>query len=119
MLSTTTAARKLLKPQSAKLAARSFGVGVHTDDSAFDHFSLKLSDEQREFQQLARKFAREEMIPKEKYYDTTMEYPQEIFAKAWELGLVNTHVPEVRPLISRLLMRHDTLTDARLCAWRL
>ncbi|KAF1336169.1 Medium-chain specific acyl-coa dehydrogenase, mitochondrial precursor, partial [Globisporangium splendens] len=81
---------KLLKPSSA----RSFAVGVHVDDSAYDHFSLKLSDEQREFQQLARKFAREEMIPKEKYYDTTMEYPQEIFAKAWELGLVNTHVPE-------------------------
>ncbi|KAF1777947.1 Prolyl-tRNA synthetase, class II [Phytophthora cactorum] len=66
----------------------------HIDDSQFSAFSLKLSDDQREFQQLARKFAREEMIPKEKHYDQTMEYPQEIFEKAWELGLVNTHVPE-------------------------
>ena len=24
-----------------------------------------------------------------------MEYPREIFNKAWELGLVNTHIPEV------------------------
>jgi acyl-CoA dehydrogenase len=85
---------KLLKPAASSTASRSFAVGVHVDDSAYDHFSLKLSDDQREFQQLARKFARDEMIPKEKYYDTTMEYPQEIFAKAWELGLVNTHVPE-------------------------
>ena len=33
------------------------------------------------------------MIPVEKHYDTTMEYPQPIFKKAWELGLVNTHIP--------------------------
>jgi len=43
-------------------------------------------------QDLARKFAREEMIPKAAEYDQTMEYPQEIFTKAWELGLVNGHV---------------------------
>ncbi|KAJ0408944.1 hypothetical protein P43SY_002823 [Pythium insidiosum] len=66
----------------------------HTDDSAFRHFSLKLSAEQREFQALARKFAREEMIPNEKRFDASMEFPQEIFAKAWELGLVNPHIPE-------------------------
>ena len=23
-----------------------------------------------------------------------MEYPQQVFAKAWELGLVNPHIPE-------------------------
>ncbi|KAF1775258.1 Acyl-CoA dehydrogenase/oxidase, N-terminal [Phytophthora cactorum] len=83
-------ASRLLRPTGA----RSFALGQHIDDSQFSAFSLKLSDDQREFQQLARKFAREEMIPKEKHYDQTMEYPQEIFEKAWELGLVNTHVPE-------------------------
>lgn len=89
----TTARRQLLQPRAA--ASRAFAIGAHLDDSSYSHFSLKLSDEQREFQQVARKFAREEMIPKERHYDQTMEYPQEIFAKAWELGLVNTHVPEV------------------------
>lgn len=79
--------------------SRTFAAKAHLDDSSYSHYSLKLSDEQREFQQLARKFAREEMIPKEKYYDQTMEYPQEIFEKAWELGLVNSHVPEVRTLL--------------------
>ena len=32
-------------------------------------------------------------MPKEKEYDASMEYPREIFNKAWELGLVNTHIP--------------------------
>tara|TARA_B100000795_G_scaffold170840_1_gene128774 strand:+ start:274 stop:471 length:198 start_codon:yes stop_codon:yes gene_type:complete len=27
-------------------------------------------------------------------YDRTMEFPRPIFDKAWELGLVNTHIPE-------------------------
>jgi acyl-CoA dehydrogenase len=34
------------------------------------------------------------MLPKAAYHDQTMEYPQEIFEKAWELGLVNCHVGE-------------------------
>lgn len=101
---TSTAARSLLRPQNVKLAARSFAIGAHLDDSEFTNFSLKLTDDQREFQQLARKFAREEMIPKEKHHDTTGEFPKEIFGKAWELGLVNTHVPEVR--------YHNQLTNA-------
>ncbi|KAI9922306.1 hypothetical protein PsorP6_001888 [Peronosclerospora sorghi] len=74
--------------------ARSFALSQHLDDSAFSGFSLKLSDDQREFQQLARKFALEAMIPKEKYYDQSMEYPREFFEKARELDLVNTHNPE-------------------------
>ena len=27
-------------------------------------------------------------------YDRTMEFPRPVFDKAWELGLVNTHIPE-------------------------
>ncbi|CEG36017.1 medium-chain specific acyl-mitochondrial-like [Plasmopara halstedii] len=74
--------------------SRSFGLHQHIDESKFSNFSLKLSDDQREFQQVARKFALEEMIPNEKVYDQSMEYPHKIFQKAWELGLVNTHIPE-------------------------
>ena len=66
------------------------------DESNFHGISFKLSDEQREIQQLARRFAKDEMIPKEKHYDQTMEYPKEIFDKIWELGLCNVHIPEVR-----------------------
>jgi acyl-CoA dehydrogenase len=52
-----------------------------------------LSDEQKQLQDLARKFAKEEIIPRAAHHDETGEYPHEIVKKAWELGLMNTHVP--------------------------
>lgn len=52
-----------------------------------------LSDEQKQLQDLARKFAREEIIPKAHHHDKSGEYPREIAKKAWELGLMNTHIP--------------------------
>lgn len=55
---------------------------------------LKLSDEQQQLQDLARKFAKEEIIPKAAHYDETGEYPHDVFKKAWELGLINTHVSQ-------------------------
>ena len=56
--------------------------------------SFALTDDQKAYQELARKFALEEMIPKAAEYDLSMKYPKEIFDKAWELGLVNTHIEE-------------------------
>eukprot|EP00758_Cryptobia_borreli_P010022 Tbor_TRINITY_DN5529_c1_g1::TRINITY_DN5529_c1_g1_i1::g.12919::m.12919/K00249/ACADM, acd; acyl-CoA dehydrogenase len=56
--------------------------------------SFELSDVQREMQQTARKFAREVVAPQAAELDRTMAYPKEIFDKAWELGLINMHVPE-------------------------
>ncbi len=55
---------------------------------------FSLSDEQQQLQDLARKFAKEEMIPKAAHHDQTGEYPHEIAKKAWAVGLMNTHVPE-------------------------
>ena len=55
--------------------------------------SFDLSDEQLQLQDLARKFAKEEMIPKAEHHDHTGEFPYEVTKKAWELGLMNTHVP--------------------------
>src|SRR4051812_754693 len=52
-----------------------------------------LTEEQRSLQELARRFAREDMMPKSAKYDMSGEYPREIFNKAWELGLVNMHIP--------------------------
>lgn len=43
---------------------------------------------------MTRKFAREEILPKAAHYDKTMEYPWEIVKKAWELGILNPHIPE-------------------------
>lgn len=53
---------------------------------------FSLSEEQAQLQELARKFAREEILPKAAHHDETGEFPKEIVKKAWELGLVNTHI---------------------------
>jgi len=56
--------------------------------------SFQLSDEQLEMQQLARKFAREDVLPKVAELDRTMEYPKDLINQAWELGLLNPHIPQ-------------------------
>lgn len=53
-----------------------------------------LSDEQRQIQQLARQFSEKEVAPHSKHHDETGEFPRRICAKAFELGLMNTHIPE-------------------------
>ncbi len=53
-----------------------------------------LNDEQIEMQQLARDFARSEMLPVAEHYDQTHEYPWPVLRKAHELGLTTLSVPE-------------------------
>lgn len=55
---------------------------------------MQLSDEQREMQELARKFTREEIIPKAAKHDETGEFPWDIVKKAHALGLMNPHIPQ-------------------------
>jgi len=54
---------------------------------------FRLSDDQKQFRDLAREFARNEIAPRARHHDETGEYPMEICRKAWELGLMNTHIP--------------------------
>lgn len=56
--------------------------------------SFELSDDQRSYQELARKFTKDNITPVARHYDETMEYPWEVIKKAHEVGLLNTHVPE-------------------------
>ncbi|GFR14797.1 medium-chain specific acyl-CoA dehydrogenase [Trichonephila clavata] len=56
-------------------------------------FQFELSAEQKEIQEMARKFAREEILPKAAELDKKGEYPKDIIRKAWELGLMNYTVP--------------------------
>lgn len=44
-------------------------------------------------QTVARKFAREEIAPVAAHHDKTGEYPWALVKKAWELGLINNHIP--------------------------
>jgi len=52
-----------------------------------------ISPEQKEIQELALKFARNEMIPVAQEMDEHGTFPMDIFKKAWELGLCNTCIP--------------------------
>jgi acyl-CoA dehydrogenase len=54
---------------------------------------FELSDEQREIQTVARKFAREEIAPVAAKHDQSGEYPWDLVKKAWSLGLINNHIP--------------------------
>ena len=52
------------------------------------------TEEQKEIFEMAMKFARNEMLPQARKYDKKGELPIDILKKAWELGLMNTCIPE-------------------------
>ncbi|KAF2901147.1 hypothetical protein ILUMI_05023 [Ignelater luminosus] len=56
-------------------------------------FCFALSETQKEIQDLARKFSREEILPAAAEYDKSGEYPWPLFKKAWSLGLVTNIIP--------------------------
>lgn len=55
---------------------------------------FNLTEEQTQLQDMARKFAKEEIIPKAAHHDETGEFPKDIIKKAWDVGLMNSHIPE-------------------------
>jgi acyl-CoA dehydrogenase len=55
---------------------------------------FSLSDEQQQLRALAHEFAEKEIVPRAAHHDQTGEFPREICRKAWELGLMNSHIPE-------------------------
>jgi len=55
---------------------------------------FSLTDEQKQLRDLAREFAEKEIRPQAAHHDQTGEFPRAICKKAWDLGLMNTHIPE-------------------------
>jgi acyl-CoA dehydrogenase len=55
---------------------------------------FSLTDEQKNLRELAHDFAEKEIRPVAWEYDRDSTFPQKIIEKAWELGLMNTHIPE-------------------------
>jgi acyl-CoA dehydrogenase len=53
-----------------------------------------LTDEQKALREMAHDFAANEIRPVAWEFDEHGTWPQEILDKAWELGLMNNHVPE-------------------------
>ena len=58
-----------------------------------DMIDFSLTEEQKSLRNLARKFALKEVLPQAAFHDETGEYPHEILKKAWQLGLMNVHIP--------------------------
>jgi acyl-CoA dehydrogenase len=52
-----------------------------------------LTEEQESMREMAHDFAEKEMRPVAWEYDRDATWPQEIIAKAWEVGLMNSHIP--------------------------
>jgi acyl-CoA dehydrogenase len=52
-----------------------------------------LTDEQKSLQEMAHEFAEKEIRPVAWTYDKDSTWPAEIIEKAWDLGLLNTHLP--------------------------
>ena len=55
---------------------------------------FKLSDEQEMLVRMTRDFVADNIIPVAAEYDEESKFPEEIFHKARELGIVNMLVPE-------------------------
>jgi len=53
-----------------------------------------LTDEQKDMRAMAHDFAEKEIRPVAWDYDKDSTWPQDIIEKAWEVGLMNTHLPE-------------------------
>jgi acyl-CoA dehydrogenase len=54
-----------------------------------------LTDEQLALRELAHDFAEKEIRPVAWQYDRDSTFPQAVIEKAWALGLMNTHIPEL------------------------
>jgi acyl-CoA dehydrogenase len=55
--------------------------------------SFELTEEQKMLQKMAREFTAKEIIPVAAEYDEKAIFPEEIFHKARELGIVNMNIP--------------------------
>jgi len=66
----------------------------HSTKGKQSGISFELSADQKDLQALAREFAKNEIRKVTAHHDHTGEFPIETLKKAWELGLVNTHIPE-------------------------
>ena len=55
---------------------------------------FSLTSEQLEIKEAVLKFAKGEMIPRAAKYDEEGTFPRDVIDKAWELGFMNTCIPE-------------------------
>ena len=56
--------------------------------------NFNLSEEQEMIRDMARNFAKKEMLPAAEHYDQSDEYPWPIIKKAQKAGLISSNIPE-------------------------
>ncbi len=56
--------------------------------------NFNLSEEQEMIRDMARDFAKKELLPKAEHYDCSDEYPWPIIKKAQKVGLISSNIPE-------------------------
>jgi acyl-CoA dehydrogenase len=64
------------------------------DDQGASVVDFTLTDEQKDLRELAHSFAEKDIRPVAWEYDKEGTWPQDVIDKAWEVGLMNTHIPE-------------------------
>lgn len=69
---------------------------------------LELNETQLEFQELARKFTAEEIIPVAAHHDRTGEFPWEVIKKAHAVGLMNGHIPAYCGMLLHIRFCHTS-----------
>ncbi|KAL0101467.1 hypothetical protein PUN28_018949 [Cardiocondyla obscurior] len=82
--------KKIFNPRLCPNVVRSFSAATESAQGC----TFELSDTQKEIQELARKFTREEIIPVAAELDRSGKYPWDIIKKAWSIGLLNKHIPQ-------------------------
>eukprot|EP01102_Stenamoeba_stenopodia_P012554 TRINITY_DN3982_c0_g1_i1.p1 TRINITY_DN3982_c0_g1~~TRINITY_DN3982_c0_g1_i1.p1 ORF type:complete len:424 (+),score=117.68 TRINITY_DN3982_c0_g1_i1:175-1446(+) len=85
--------RNLFFPSLASSVAPKKNGGFSSAATQGSGLNFTLSEEQQQFQNLARDFAQNEIIPVAAQYDKSGEYPYPVIKKAWEIGLMNHHIP--------------------------
>lgn len=83
----------LLKEKKSADSGVFFGGSAPTAQAA-EGLSFGFTEQQLQYQETARNFAKEKMIPVAADFDKSMEFPHAVYKQAWELGLTNMHVPE-------------------------
>jgi acyl-CoA dehydrogenase len=84
----------LKKVYARKIDSASHHLRLNFTKEMIMSVSFTLSAQQLELQKLARNFARDVIRPQASEHDETGKWPAEILKQAWELGLMNIHVPE-------------------------
>jgi acyl-CoA dehydrogenase len=79
---------------------------------------LILSEDQKQYQELAADFARNEVSPQAHNFDLSGEFPEKLLRKAWEIGLINVRFPEAIGGLGLSLVDASVMTEelAAACA---